>query len=261
MSDRNGASRLDGGRHALITGGGTGIGAAIAARLSEMGARITVVGRRPEPLEEVADGLDGAQPVPFDVTDEAAVEEGLKTATERFGPVDVLINNAGAADSSPFTRTTPDAWRAMLDVNLTGAFLMSRAVLPGMVERGWGRIVSIASTAGLKGYAYVAAYCAAKHGVIGMTRSLALEVAQKGVTVNAVCPGYTETELLSESVENIVDKTGVSEDEARAQLLESNPQGRFVSPEEVAEAATWLISSNASAITGQAIVVAGGEVM
>jgi 3-hydroxybutyrate dehydrogenase len=261
MSDRNGASRLDGGRHALITGGGTGIGAAIAARLSEMGARITVVGRRPEPLEEVADGLDGAQPVPFDVTDEAAVEEGLKTATERFGPVDVLINNAGAADSSPFTRTTPDAWRAMLDVNLTGAFLMSRAVLPGMVERGWGRIVSIASTAGLKGYAYVAAYCAAKHGVIGMTRSLALEVAQKGVTVNAVCPGYTETELLSESVENIVDKTGVSEDEARAQLLESNPQGRFVSPEEVAEAATWLMSANAGAITGQAIVVAGGEVM
>jgi NAD(P)-dependent dehydrogenase (short-subunit alcohol dehydrogenase family) len=261
MSDLHGAYRLDGDHHALITGGGTGIGAAIAARLSEIDARITVVGRRPEPLEEVADGLDGAQPVPFDVTDEAAVEEGLKTATERFGPVDVLINNAGAADSSPFTRTTPDAWRAMLDVNLTGAFLMSRAVLPGMVERGWGRIVSIASTAGLKGYAYVAAYCAAKHGVIGMTRSLALEVAQKGVTVNAVCPGYTETELLSESVENIVDKTGVSEDEARAQLLESNPQGRFVSPEEVAEAATWLMSSNAGAITGQAIVVAGGEVM
>jgi NAD(P)-dependent dehydrogenase (short-subunit alcohol dehydrogenase family) len=261
MSDRNGASRLDGGRHTLITGGGTGIGAAIAARLSEMGARITVVGRRPEPLEEVADGLDGAQPVPFDVTDEAAVEEGLKTATERFGPVDVLINNAGAADSSPFTRTTPDAWRAMLDVNLTGAFLMSRAVLPGMVERGWGRIVSIASTAGLKGYAYVAAYCAAKHGVIGMTRSLALEVAPKGVTVNAVCPGYTETELLGESVANIVDKTGASKDEARAQLLESNPQGRFVSPVEVAEAAAWLVNSKAGAITGQAIVVAGGEVM
>jgi 3-hydroxybutyrate dehydrogenase len=261
MSDRNGASRLDGGRHALITGGGTGIGAAIAARLSEMGARITVVGRRPEPLQEVADGLDGAQAVPFDITDEAAVEEGLTTATERFGPVDILINNAGAADSAPFPRTTSDAWHAMLEVNLTGSFLVSRAVLPGMVERGWGRIVSIASTAGLKGYAYVAAYCAAKHGVIGMTRSLALEVAPKGVTVNAVCPGYTETELLSESVENIVDKTGVSEDEARAQLLESNPQGRFVSPEEVAEAATWLMSSNAGAITGQAIVVAGGEVM
>jgi 3-hydroxybutyrate dehydrogenase len=261
MSDLHGAYRLDENHHALITGGGTGIGAAIAARLSEMGARITVVGRRPEPLQEVADGLDGAQAVPFDITDEAAVEEGLTTATERFGPVDILINNAGAADSAPFPRTTSDAWHAMLEVNLTGSFLVSRAVLPGMVERGWGRIVSIASTAGLKGYAYVAAYCAAKHGVIGMTRSLALEVAQKGVTVNAVCPGYTETELLSESVENIVDKTGVSEDEARAQLLESNPQGRFVSPEEVAEAATWLMSSNAGAITGQAIVVAGGEVM
>ena len=261
MSDLHGAYHLDGDHHVLITGGGTGIGAAIAARLSEMGTQITVVGRRPEPLQEVADGLDGAQPVPFDVTDEAAVEEGLKTATERFGPVDVLINNAGAADSSPFARTTSDAWRAMLEVNLTGAFLMSRAVLPGMVERGWGRIVSIASTAGLKGYAYVAAYCAAKHGVIGMTRSLALEVAPKGVTVNAVCPGYTETELLSESVANIVDKTGASENEARGQLLESNPQGRFVSPEEVAEAVAWLVSSNAGAITGQAIVVAGGEVM
>jgi NAD(P)-dependent dehydrogenase (short-subunit alcohol dehydrogenase family) len=261
MSDLHGAYRLDGGHHALITGGGTGIGAAIAARLCETGARITVVGRRPEPLQEVADGLDGAQAVPFDVTDEAAVEEGLTTATERFGPVDVLINNAGAADSSPFARTTSDAWRAMLEVNLTGAFLVSRAVLPGMVERGWGRIVSIASTAGLKGYAYVAAYCAAKHGVIGMTRSLALEVAPKGVTVNAVCPGYTETELLGESVANIVDKTGASEDEARAQLLESNPQGRFVSPVEVAEAAAWLVNSNAGAITGQAIVVAGGEVM
>src|SRR5215207_7064417 len=247
MSDRNVASRLDGGRHALITGGGTGIGAAIAARLSEMGARITVVWRRPEPLEEVADGLDGAQPVPFDVTDEAAVEEGLKTATERFGPVDVLINNAGAADSSPFTRTTPDAWRAMLDVNLTGAFLMSRAVLPGMVERRRGRIVSIASTAGLKGYAYVAAYCAAKHGVIGLTRSLALEIAQHGVTVNAICPGYTETELLSRSVANITERTGMNEDEARKELARANPQGRFVSPEEVAETVAWLVGPHTHA--------------
>ena len=260
MSEESGAHLLDG-AHALITGGGTGIGSAVAARLSGMGARVTGVGRRPEPLQEVADGRDEAQAVPFDVADEAAVEEGIATATGRFGPVDVLINGAGAADSSPFARTSSDAWHAMLEVNLTGAFLVSRAVLPEMVERGWGRIVSVASTAGLKGYAYVAAYCAAKHGVIGMTRSLALEVAQKGVTVNAICPGYTETELLSESVANIVDKTGASEDQARAQLLESNPQGRFVSPEEVAEAAAWLVGRNAGAITGQAIVVAGGEVM
>jgi NAD(P)-dependent dehydrogenase (short-subunit alcohol dehydrogenase family) len=249
------------GTHALITGGGTGIGAAIAVRLGGAGARITVVGRRPEPLQKVAGGLKTAQAVPFDVTDEAEVEEGLATATGHFGPVDILVNNAGAAESSPFDRTTVGTWRAMLEVNLTGTFLVSREVLPAMVERGWGRIVSIASTAGLKGYAYVAAYCAAKHGVVGMTRSLALEVARNGVTVNAVCPGYTETELLAESVAGITAKTGASEDEARTQLLESNPQGRFVSPEEVAEAAAWLVGPNTDAINGQTIAVAGGEVM
>jgi NAD(P)-dependent dehydrogenase (short-subunit alcohol dehydrogenase family) len=260
MSETSGRHHLDG-AHALITGGGTGIGAAIAVRLGGAGARITVVGRRPEPLQKVAGGLKTAQAVPFDVTDEAEVEEGLATATGHFGPVDILVNNAGAAESSPFDRTTVGTWRAMLEVNLTGTFLVSREVLPAMVERGWGRIVSIASTAGLKGYAYVAAYCAAKHGVVGMTRSLALEVARNGVTVNAVCPGYTETELLAESVAGITAKTGASEDEARTQLLESNPQGRFVSPEEVAEATAWLVGPNTGAINGQAIAVAGGEVM
>ncbi len=260
MSETSGMRPLKG-AHALITGGGTGIGAAIAVRLVGAGARVTVSGRRPEPLRKVADGLIAAQAVPFDVTDEAAVEAGLAAATESFGPVDILINNAGVAESTPFSRTTTKTWRAMLEVNLTGVFLMSRAVLPTMVERGWGRIVSIASTAGLKGYAYVAAYCAAKHGVIGMSRSLALEVAQKGVTVNVVCPGYTETELLTGSVANIIEKTGMSEDEARAQLVESNPQGRFVSPKEVAETAAWLVGPNTGAITGQAIAVAGGEVM
>ncbi len=260
MSQENGTRGLDG-THVLITGGGTGIGAAIAARLSEEGAHVTVTGRRLEPLEKVADRLPNAHAVPFDVTDEMAVEGGISVAAGQFGPVDILINNAGAAESAPFGRTTTDAWHATLRVNLTGVFLMSRAVLPGMVERGYGRIVSIASTAGLKGYAYVAAYCAAKHGVVGMTRSLALEVAQKGITVNAICPGYTETELLVESVANITDKTGASEDEAWAQLAKSNPQGRFVWPGEVAEAAAWLVGPNAGAITGQAIVVAGGEVM
>src|SRR5919202_2414013 len=263
MTDIYGVYRPDQGSHALITGGGTGIGAAIAARLGggDSGVGVTVVGRRPEPLRQVADGLEAAQAVTFDVTDEAAIEAGLATATERFGPVDILVNSAGAAKSSPFGRTTIETWHAMLEANLTGVFLVSRAVLPAMLERRRGRIVSIASTAGLKGYAYVAAYCAAKHGVIGLTRSLALEVARNGVTVNAICPGYTETELLGESIANIVDKTGVSEDEARAQLLESNPQGRFVLPVEVAEAAAWLVNPNAGAITGQAVVVAGGEVM
>ena len=260
MSETSGMRPLKG-AHALITGGGTGIGAAIAVRLAGAGARVTLAGRRPEPLRKIADGLAAAQAVPFDVTDEAAVEAGLAAATESFGPVNILVNNAGAAESTPFGRTTTETWRAMLEINLTGVFLVSRAVLPAMVERGWGRIVSIASTAGLKGYAYVAAYCAAKHGVIGMSRSLALEVAQKGVTVNVVCPGYTETELLGGSVANITEKTGMSEDEARAQLLESNPQGRFVSPKEVAETVAWLAGSNTDAITGQAIAVAGGEVM
>lgn len=249
------------GSHALITGGGTGIGAAVAARLAESGARVTVAGRRPEPLQRVADGLAEAQAVPFDVTEEEEVEVGISTAAERFGPVDILVNNAGAAESSPFDRTTLATWRAMLEVNLTGVFLVSRAVLPTMVERRRGRIVSIASTAGLKGYAYVAAYCAAKHGVIGMTRSLALEVARKGVTVNAVCPGYTETDLLSGSVASITASTGMAENEARARLVESNPQGRFVTPEEVAEVVAWLAGPGAGAITGQAIAVAGGEVM
>ena len=260
MSESSGTHHL-GGAHALVTGGGTGIGAAIATRLAEAGARVTVVGRRPELLQEVADGLSTAQAVPFDVTDEEEIETGIATATEEFGPIDILVNNAGAAEAAPFEHTTLDTWRAMLEVNLTGVFLMSRVVLPAMVERRWGRIVSIASTAGLKGYAYVAAYCAAKHGVIGLTRSLALEVAQKGVTVNAVCPGYTETDLLADSIADITEKTGVSEDEAQAQLVESNPQGRFVSPEEVAEVTAWLVGPNTDVITGQAIVVAGGEVM
>lgn len=260
MNEPSGAHSVKG-AHALITGGGTGIGAAIAARLGDAGARVTVAGRRPGPLEQVAEDLPEAQAVPFDVTDEAAVDEGLAAATGSFGPVDILVNNAGGAESAPFERTTLEIWRVMLEVNLTGVFLVSRAVLPAMVERGRGRIVSVASTAGLKGYAYVAAYCAAKHGVIGLTRSLALEVARKGITVNAICPGYTETELLAESLANITDKTGSSEDEARAQLLQGNPQRRFVSPVEVAETAAWLVGPNADAVTGQAIVVAGGEVM
>jgi NAD(P)-dependent dehydrogenase (short-subunit alcohol dehydrogenase family) len=237
------------------------MGAAIASRLSAAGARVTVTDIRYDPLEEIANDLGQAQAIAIDVTDETAVETGLETAKEGFGPVDVLVNNAGTAVSAPLVKTTFDAWRAVLEVNLTGVFLMSRAVLPGMLERGRGRIVNIASTAGLKGYAYVGPYCAAKHGVVGLTRSLALEVGRRGITVNAVCPGYTDTELLDRSIANIVEKTGVSEGEARVQLLAVNPQGRFVQPEEVAETVAWIVGPNSEAINGQAIAVAGGEVM
>jgi NAD(P)-dependent dehydrogenase (short-subunit alcohol dehydrogenase family) len=260
MTGIHDAYRLDPAPHALITGGGTGIGRAVAARLSEMGARVTVVGRRPGPLEEIANDLSAAQAVAFDVIDEMAVKDGISAATGRFGPVDILINSAGAAESAPFGRTTLDAWRAVLEVNLTGVFLVTRAVLPGMMERGRGRIVNVASTAGLKGYAYVAPYCAAKHGVVGLTRSLALEVAKKGITANAVCPGFTETDLLEQSVANIAQKTGAGEEGARKQLVEVNPQGRFVQPEEVAETVAWLVGPNSGALNGQAIAVAGGEV-
>jgi NAD(P)-dependent dehydrogenase (short-subunit alcohol dehydrogenase family) len=175
--------------------------------------------------------------------------------------VDILVNNAGQAASAPFGRTDAALWQRMLDVNLTGAYHCIQATLPGMLDLGWGRIVNVASTAGLTGYRYVAAYCAAKHGLVGLTRALALEVAAQGVTVNAVCPGYTETDIVLAAVANIVRKTGRSEDQARAALAAANPQGRLVQPDEVAHAVAWLCMPGASAMNGQAVAVAGGEVM
>ena len=215
------------GRHAVVTGGGRGIGAAVALALAGHGARLTVMGRGLGTLEATAAALPGtARAIACDVTDERAVADAFAA----LGPVDILVNNAGAAESAPFARTSLDLWRRMLDVNLTGAFLCTRAALPGMLERGFGRIVSVASTAGLTGYGYVAAYCAAKHGVVGLTRALALETARKGITVNAVCPGYTETPMLDASVANIALKTGRGTDAARGELARTNPQGRFVRP-------------------------------
>jgi NAD(P)-dependent dehydrogenase (short-subunit alcohol dehydrogenase family) len=196
-----------------------------------------------------------------DVTQPESVASAFAGAAAAFGAVDILVNNAGQAEASPFAKTDLALWQRMLDVNLTGVFLCTQAALPAMLERGSGRIVNVASTAGQVGYAYVAAYCAAKHGVIGMTRSLALEVATRGVTVNAVCPGYTETELLRQSVGRIVAQTSRSEDEARDALLRSNPQRRFVTPDEVAHSVLWLCSPGSDALTGQAISISGGEVM
>lgn len=251
------------GRHAVVTGGGSGIGAAIAATLLHAGARVTLMGRDATRLETHRATLGGGENVAcvsVDVVDEAAVDAAFARAVERLGAVDILVNNAGQAQAAPFAQTDLTLWRRMLDVNLTGAFLCTRAVLPAMLAQKNGRIVTVASTAGQVGYPYVAAYCASKHGVIGMTRALALEVATQGVTVNAVCPGYTETELLHASIEQITRKTSRSEAEARSILVRHNPQQRFVAPQEVADAVLWLCGPGSSAITGQSISVSGGEI-
>ncbi len=250
------------GRHALVTGAARGIGAAIARRLAADGATLTLLGRQAESLQRLAAGLPGSghAVVVADVSDAQAVAAAFAQARAAHGPLAILVNNAGQAESAPFLKTTPELWQRMLAVNLTGSFLCAKESLPDMLAAGWGRIVNIASTAGQKGYAYVSAYTAAKHGVIGLTRALALEVARKGVTVNAVCPGYTETDILRESVANIVAKTGRSVEAARAEFAAGNPQQRIVQPDEVADAVRWLCGPGASAITGQSISVSGGEV-
>ncbi|MCH7345136.1 SDR family oxidoreductase [Pelomonas sp. CA6] len=253
--------------HAVVTGGGSGIGAAVARRLRQEGLRLTLMGRSLDKLRaqqaELA-ALAGAAAVQIqvcDVGDEASVRAAFAAAVQAQGPVDVLVNNAGQVETAPLARTSLDSWNRLLQVNLTGSFLCSREVAPAMAQRGFGRIVNVASTAALKGYAYVAAYCAAKHGVLGLTRAMALELATKGVTVNAVCPGYTETDIVANAVDTIVAKTGRTAEAARAELAAANPQGRLVQPDEVAAAVAYLLRHDAGAITGQAIAVCGGEVM
>jgi NAD(P)-dependent dehydrogenase (short-subunit alcohol dehydrogenase family) len=246
--------------HAVVTGGGSGIGAAIAAALHHAGAHVTLMGRDEARLRAQLGALPGAFATTVDVSSADSVRAAFE-AVATLSPIDILINNAGAVETQPFARTSDELWQRMLDVNLTGTFLCTKQVLPGMVERGFGRIVNVASTAALKGYAYVAAYCAAKHGVLGMTRALALEVAQKGVTVNAVCPGYTEPAIVEDAVAKIAAKTKRSAADARAELAGANPQKRLIQPGEVAQAVLWLCRRDSSAITGQAIAVAGGEVM
>ena len=251
------------GRHALVTGAARGIGAEIARALAAEGARLSLLGRRRDALQQLADALPGTghAVVVADVADAESVTAAFAQARAALGPIAILVNNAGQAESAPFHKTSLALWQRMLGVNLTGSFLCAQAALPDMLQAGWGRIVNIASTAGQKGYPYVSAYVAAKHGVVGLTRALALEVASKGVTVNAVCPGYTDTDILRDSIANVVAKTGRSEEEALAEFSAGNPQRRVVQPAEVADAVRWLCGAAAASINGQSISVSGGEVM
>jgi NAD(P)-dependent dehydrogenase (short-subunit alcohol dehydrogenase family) len=236
------------GLDALVTGGGSGIGAACAAALTGAGAHVTVMGRREAPLRAMVEHGHAAAALPGDVT-----------APPSLPRVAILVNAAGAAESAPFMRSDAALFERMWRVNLMGAVAITQAVLPSMIEGGFGRVVHIASTAALIGYPYVTAYAAAKHALLGLVRALAQEVAAKGVTVNAVCPGFTDTDIVTESVARIVARSGRSEAEARAELARHNPQGRLVTPEEVAQAVLMLCAPGAGAINGQAIAVDGGE--
>ena len=252
--------------HVLVTGASRGIGEAIARALAADGWRVTLAGRSLGALQALRESLPalvGAEPVcvALDVADAASVERAFAQAREAAGPLHALVNNAGVVETGPTARTPLATWQRMLDVNLTGTFLCTQAALADLLPAGSGRIVNVASTAAQRGYAYCAAYAASKHGVLGLTRSLALELATKGIAVNAVCPGYTETDIVKDGIARIVATTGRSEAEARASFVAGNPTGRLVVPAEVAATVKWLLRDAPLAITGQAFSVSGGEVM
>lgn len=247
------------GKHAFITGGGTGIGLATAQALAARGATLTLAARNITRAEDAAAKL-GADAICVDVANETSVAAGFEAARARHGPIAILINNAGVAPSAPFHKTDLALWNTTLATNLTGAFLCTRAALPDMLAAGWGRIVNIGSVCSLKGYAYVSAYVASKHGLLGLTRALAHETAKSGVTVNCVCPGYVDTDIVTNATQNIAAKTKLSEDEARDSIVRFNPQGRLIAPREVASAIAWLCSEGAASTNGAALPITGGEI-
>lgn len=248
-------------QHALVTGAATGIGAAVARKLYEQGAMLTLVGRRRDRLDALRSELRDAFVSPADVTSRSDVDSCFAEARRANGPITILVNNAGAAESAPFAKVTEASWRRSMALNLDALLHCTQAALPDLLAAPAGRLVTIASTAGLRGYSYVVPYAAAKHGAVGFTRAMATEFARTNLTANAVCPGFTDTPLIEDAVANICSKTGCSPDEARAELVKLNPQGRLIKPEEVANAVLWLCLPESGSVTGQAIAVAGGEVM
>ncbi|MCC2095915.1 MAG: SDR family oxidoreductase [Hyphomicrobiales bacterium] len=248
------------GRKAIVTGGGSGVGAAIALALAQADIPVIVTGRRLEALEEIAASHALITPHAADVTDEQSLERLFGAASADGTAPDIVVANAGMAESAPLNRTSTQLWLDTLNVNLTGVFMTFRAAMAAMDRKAPGRLIAISSTAGLKGYPYVSAYCAAKHGVVGLVRALALEVAKSPVTANAICPGFTETPMLERSIEKIVATTGMSTDDARKTLANASPQGRFIQPEEIAATVLWLCQAQAASVNGQAIALSGGEV-
>lgn len=246
-------------RHAVVTGGGSGVGAAIAVALADAGAKVTIVGRRADALQETSTHHQAITGHVGDVTDQASLEQALDTARAASGPIDIMVASAGISSSKPFHRLTPDEMNDIMAVNVMGVFNAFQIAYEDTRKREWGRLIAIASTAGLTGYGYVSHYCASKHAVVGMVRSLAQEAGSTGTTVNALCPSYVDTPMTDRTVDNIVAQTGRSRDEALAALTASNPQGRLITPDEVAGSTVWLCSDAAASVNGQAIPLDGGE--